>query len=431
MGHAWRTWTITLYLHSDHLSYSLIPFLVHLLFPLIIGPSLIVARTIVCTVLKPSQYTGNGISVLLPLVVRLAQKNSTKYLHLEPTAFLNNRRPLDPCCLSCIPLCVQSSAPITADQHAQNNLLPAVDDPKSIIRARNAERRRAAANHNIHPATPCNPATALSALPGRFSHLQFAGPSTLPKPVFYPVTPSPVQQSVLAPVPELGLPPFSLPPLPVPLPPLEFSFLNLPSPTLSPTKRLSPLLPLLPLSTPPLPPLCTSPSPPLSPLSYLTLSPLSAAAVPLFLSPVPLPPPLSPVMSAATGIGAMPGPRSKDAPHFLFNSINELNDFLFEFEELAKTHKVTSGNHIHAALRYADHESKQLWRTADGYNTDISKCDWDKFKKKLTNNFYALRKRKYTLRELQDITRSGGSVASTAKPTSTSTTASLRPSLGR
>ncbi len=101
----------------------------------------------------------------------------------------------------------------------------------------------------------------------------------------------------------------------------------------------------------------------------------------------------------------MPGPRSEDAPHFLSDSINELDDFLFKFEELAKTHKVTGGDCVHAALRYADHESKQLWRTADGYDTDVSKCNWDKFKKELTDNFYASRKRKYTLRELQDITR--------------------------
>ncbi|KAF9021556.1 hypothetical protein BDZ89DRAFT_895180, partial [Hymenopellis radicata] len=101
----------------------------------------------------------------------------------------------------------------------------------------------------------------------------------------------------------------------------------------------------------------------------------------------------------------MPGPRSEDAPHFSSDSINELDDFLFEFEELAKTHKVTGGDRVHAALRYADHESKQLWRTADGYDTDVSKCHWDKFKKELTDNFYASRKRKYTLRELQDITR--------------------------
>ncbi len=101
----------------------------------------------------------------------------------------------------------------------------------------------------------------------------------------------------------------------------------------------------------------------------------------------------------------MPGLRSKDAPHFSSDSINKLDDFLFEFEKLAKTHKVTGSDCVHTALRYTDHKSKQLWRTADGYDTDVSKCDWDKFKKELTTNFYALRKRKYTLCELQDITR--------------------------
>lgn len=111
-------------------------------------------------------------------------------------------------------------------------------------------------------------------------------------------------------------------------------------------------------------------------------------------------------MSTPQGLGALPSRYGDDAPAFKSNHPEELDDFLLELDALAKTFGVKDNEKVHAAIRYADSSARSLWKEAKGYDDDISKCDWPKFKKELTDGFYpVLRKTKCSLRDLEDIVR--------------------------
>ncbi|KAF9016620.1 hypothetical protein BDZ89DRAFT_994402, partial [Hymenopellis radicata] len=109
----------------------------------------------------------------------------------------------------------------------------------------------------------------------------------------------------------------------------------------------------------------------------------------------------------ATGLGSLPTRRSDDAPRFHSGQADELDDFLREFEALATVHSLTDEEKVHGAVRYADSEAKQLWKSSDGYNEDVTKCDWVLFKKDLTDVFYASARKanKFTMRSLEDLVR--------------------------
>lgn len=88
------------------------------------------------------------------------------------------------------------------------------------------------------------------------------------------------------------------------------------------------------------------------------------------------------------GLGVLPSRRSDDAPCFDSNHPEDLEDFLLEVDTLANTHGLEDEEKVYLAVRYADSRAKRIWKVADGYEEEVSKCDWSKFKKDLTEVLY-------------------------------------------
>ncbi|KIY60777.1 hypothetical protein CYLTODRAFT_495525 [Cylindrobasidium torrendii FP15055 ss-10] len=106
------------------------------------------------------------------------------------------------------------------------------------------------------------------------------------------------------------------------------------------------------------------------------------------------------------GYASLPSRRSDDAPQFDSDEPQEIDDFLADIHSLGTLYGLTSGEKVHAAVRYADAKARKLWRAADGYDEDPAKSNWAKFKTDLTDNFYkSSRKSRYSMRDLEDTVR--------------------------
>jgi len=77
----------------------------------------------------------------------------------------------------------------------------------------------------------------------------------------------------------------------------------------------------------------------------------------------------------ATGLAAMPGPRSADAPFFSKSSNVSFTDFMHEYHALATANGLTDAEKVETILRYVSSDLRKFWKSVNGYTTG----DWAAF----------------------------------------------------
>jgi len=82
---------------------------------------------------------------------------------------------------------------------------------------------------------------------------------------------------------------------------------------------------------------------------------------------------LTMLMSIATGVLGMPALGSKRAPEFDSRNLEELKEFLEEFEELAERHGLTTKEKTKIIVKYVDKETKKFWKRLKGYRDNYRK----------------------------------------------------------
>jgi len=211
--------------------------------------------------------------------------------------------------------------------------------------------------------SPLQPSSASpsSATPSSVSSVSA---SQLSSPALAPQTSSPTP--AFAPLSTLRPPHFQSQPVPPPpalatAPPLANSqqppaVPNPPPAVFTPQlAQLAPQLLAQPLAPPPLAPaLAPAPQPPFN------------AAPPA--PPAPLAPPA--MANNATGLAAMPGPRSADAPFFSKTSAGSFTDFMHEYQALATANGLTDAQKVQTIFRYVSLDLRKFWKSVDGYTTD-------------------------------------------------------------
>ena len=80
--------------------------------------------------------------------------------------------------------------------------------------------------------------------------------------------------------------------------------------------------------------------------------------------------------SLATGPGAMPAPRSNNAPYFSGEPGDPLAEFLHEYDGLASSLGLTSAQKVDTIFRYVPASVREFWETLDGYPSR----DWTAFR---------------------------------------------------
>jgi len=77
----------------------------------------------------------------------------------------------------------------------------------------------------------------------------------------------------------------------------------------------------------------------------------------------------------ATGLAAMPGPRSANAPFFSKSSNVSFTDFMHEYHTLATANSLTDAEKVKTILRYVSSDLRKFWKSVNGYTTG----DWAAF----------------------------------------------------
>src|SRR5229473_3995019 len=109
-------------------------------------------------------------------------------------------------------------------------------------------------------------------------------------------------------------------------------------------------------------------------------SPTQSAPIPATTSPVTAAPART-MASSAIGPGAMPAPRSNNAPYFSGQQGDSLADFLHEYDSLASSLGLTGGQKVDTILRYVPASTREFWMTLDSYSLK----DWRDFRTDLEN----------------------------------------------
>jgi len=78
-------------------------------------------------------------------------------------------------------------------------------------------------------------------------------------------------------------------------------------------------------------------------------------------------------MSMATEVLDMPAPGSRRALDFDSRNLEELKEFLEEFEELAEKFGLTTREKAKIVVKYMDKKTKQFWKRLEGYRDDYVK----------------------------------------------------------
>lgn len=138
-------------------------------------------------------------------------------------------------------------------------------------------------------------------------------------------------------------------------------------------------------------PAVPSPTPPLT-LGKLSSAPSSVPSLPVSRAPSPVKPLASPVVTpsmaaAPKGLGALPSRHSSGRPKFKSSHPDDVEDFLFEIDSLAVTYQLDPKEKVHAAVRYADSTARKYWKTFDGYDDDVAKCSWARFKTEILEHY--------------------------------------------
>ena len=76
-----------------------------------------------------------------------------------------------------------------------------------------------------------------------------------------------------------------------------------------------------------------------------------------------------------TGLAAMPGPRSNDAPYFSKDNINHFADFMHEYEALARAKGLTDDEKVEAIFSYVPPNLRKFWKSVNRY----AQTDWAVF----------------------------------------------------
>jgi len=76
---------------------------------------------------------------------------------------------------------------------------------------------------------------------------------------------------------------------------------------------------------------------------------------------------------SATGVWDMPAPGSRQAPDFDSQNPEELQEFLEEFEKLAKRCRLTTREKAKIVVKYIDRETRRFWTRLEGYGDDYAK----------------------------------------------------------
>jgi len=76
---------------------------------------------------------------------------------------------------------------------------------------------------------------------------------------------------------------------------------------------------------------------------------------------------------SATGVWDMPVPGSRQALDFDLRNPEELQEFLEEFEELAKRCRLTMREKAKIVVKYVDRETRRFWTRLEGYGDDYAK----------------------------------------------------------
>ena len=77
--------------------------------------------------------------------------------------------------------------------------------------------------------------------------------------------------------------------------------------------------------------------------------------------------------SMATEALGMPAPGSRRALDFDSRNLEELKEFLEEFEELAEKFGLTTREKAKIVVKYMDKKTKQFWKRLEGYRDDYVK----------------------------------------------------------
>ena len=77
----------------------------------------------------------------------------------------------------------------------------------------------------------------------------------------------------------------------------------------------------------------------------------------------------------ATGLAAMPGPCSIDAPYFSKGSSGSFTNFMHEYQALATANGLTDAEKVETIFRYVSPDLRKFWKSVDGYAT----TDWTTF----------------------------------------------------
>ena len=72
----------------------------------------------------------------------------------------------------------------------------------------------------------------------------------------------------------------------------------------------------------------------------------------------------------ATGLAAMPGPRSTDVPYFSKTTTSSFTDFMHEYQALATTNGLTDAQKVETILRYVSPDLHKFWKTVDGFTAN-------------------------------------------------------------
>ena len=68
----------------------------------------------------------------------------------------------------------------------------------------------------------------------------------------------------------------------------------------------------------------------------------------------------------------MPVPGSRQAPDFDSRNLEELTEFLEEFEEWAKRYRLTTREKAKVVVRYVNRETRRFWTRLEGYGDDYA-----------------------------------------------------------
>ena len=84
-----------------------------------------------------------------------------------------------------------------------------------------------------------------------------------------------------------------------------------------------------------------------------------------------------------TGLAAMPGPRSNDAPYFSNDNVNHFADFMHEYEALARAKGLTDDEKVEAIFSYVPPNLRKFWKSVNGY----TQTDWAVFRAALEDMY--------------------------------------------